>query len=112
MNELTQFVMGLSGPLPHMCLFGTIGMALGWWTNEFRATFTIMIVMSIGGECLQLRWPHIYDFDLMDIVWNISGSAIGILIAHVGHFLSSELWFRREKDWNILKGEMRHGNYS
>jgi len=113
MYELSQYLMSITGPIPHLCLFATIGTCLGWWTRgEIRATMSILIVMSIGAECLQLAWPHIFSFEVMDIVWNIAGSALGILIAQAGHFITSELWFRREKGWNTIEGDMHRGKYS
>lgn len=111
-NELAQLVLSSSGPIPHMILFATIGAGIGWWTKEIRATMMLMVVMSAGGECLQLAWPNVFEFQYMDIVWNIVGSAIGILLAQFGHFISSELWYKREKDWRVIKGELTRGDYS
>ena len=111
MHELATFVMGLSGPVPHALFFGTIAVILGWWTKEVRATMMIMFILSIGGECLQLAWPDVFDFDVVDIWWNMVGSAGGIMLAQIGHFLTSELWFKREKGWDSIKGELNRGNY-
>jgi glycopeptide antibiotics resistance protein len=112
MHELTQLVATAHGPVPHMCLFGSIAFLVGWWTREIRATMMLMIVMSIGGECLQLAWPNLFQFQIMDVVWNIVGSVIGIFLAQVGHFIASELWLKREKDWSSIKGDFRRGNYT
>ena len=112
MNELAQLVLSVHGPIPHMCLFGTIACILGWWTKEVRATMLLMTAISVGGECLQLAWPDIFQFQFEDIMWNLIGSALGILLAQIGTFVSSELWMKREKDWDQIKGDVRRGNYT
>lgn len=112
MHEVATFVMGLSGPVPHALFFGTIAFIIGWFTKEIRATMILVIIISIGGECLQLAWPDQFDFDVTDIWWNMIGSAGGILLAQLGHLLSSELWIKREKGWDSIKGELDRGNYT
>lgn len=112
MQEIIEIVMNASGPIPHMLLFGTIGCIIGWFTKEIRATMLLMTVMSVGGECLQLAWPGVFEFQFLDIVWNLIGSAVGIILSQLGHFLTSELWIKRERDWREIKGDLSRGNYS
>ncbi len=111
-ENLINFIMSLTGPYPHMLLFGTIGAAVAWFTREFTSTMLIMAVMSIGAECMQLAWPKYYDFEFIDIGWNLLGSFAGIILALTGRFLSSEVWLKREKDWDQIKGDVTRGNYT
>lgn len=111
MYDLAELIINLHGPIPHFCLFGTIAVCLSWWTRELRATIIFMVILSVAGETLQLAWPHLYGFSWYDIMWNVIGSVSGMFVAQVVRFLTSDLWFRREKDWDRIKGEVS-GNYT
>lgn len=111
MNELMNLITGVSGPVPHFTTFFTFACILGWWTKEFKSTMTIMIVWSIGAEVLQAFYPTIFDFDVIDIWWNISGSAAGLFVTQIALFLCSE-WLVREKGWDEIRREVYYGNYT
>ncbi len=112
MNDLTDIIMNVSGPLPHFTVFFTFACILGWWTKEFKATMTIMIVWSIGAEVLQAFYPIVFDFDVLDIWWNISGSAGGLFATQVALFVCSGLLIQREKGWDEIRRKVGYGNYT
>ena len=111
MNELIQLINNLSGPVPHMTLFFTLACILGWWTQEAIATLKLMIIWSIFAECLQIFYPAIFQFSLIDIGWNLIGSAVGIVAVQIALFICSD-WIQRTESWNEIRRDMRHGNYS
>jgi len=111
MNELANMVAGVNGPFPHMMLFLTIACVLGWWTKEIVTTFIILIVLSIGAECLQMYFPRMFNFEFLDILWNIIGSLIGLTLVQLALFISSG-WIAREKGWDEIRKEQQGGNFS
>jgi hypothetical protein len=111
MYDLMEIIRTSSGPIPHIALFFTLACIVGWWTKEFRATLTLMIVWSIGAECLQIYFPIAFDFDVTDIWWNLCGSSLGLAVTSLALFLCSG-WITREQTWNEIRRESRHGDYS
>ena len=111
MVELAKFLDGVSGPFPHIMLFLTIACMLSWWTKEIRATLILLVLMSIGGECLQLYFPRVFSFEFADIIWNITGSVIGVILTQIALFLCGG-WIAREEGWTEIRKEMNHGDYS
>lgn len=111
MNELVDIIYNMSGPIPHMLLFFTLACIIGWWTKELRATLTLMVIWSIGAECLQIYFPSVFDFDVTDIWWNLCGSLLGLGITSIALFLCSG-FISREETWKEIRRENSHGNYS
>lgn len=111
MDDLIQLVSGLSGPVPHMTMFFTLACIVGWWTKEVKATLTLMIVWSVGAECLQAYYPVVFDFAFEDIGWNVAGSAIGIFVTQVALFICGG-WIQRSEGWNEIRREIYRGDYS
>jgi glycopeptide antibiotics resistance protein len=111
MYDLMEIIRNSSGPIPHIALFFTLACIVGWWTKEFRATLTLMIIWSIGAEYLQIYFPIAFDFDVTDIWWNLCGSSLGLAVTSIALFLCSG-WITREQTWNDIRREAGRGDYS
>ncbi len=80
MEHIGEVIGGASGPFPHALLFFFISALVTWGIKEVYGVSILMVVWSILTEVLQLNFPHVFDFNVTDIWWNLTGSAGGIFI--------------------------------
>jgi glycopeptide antibiotics resistance protein len=94
-----------------MVTFFTFACILGWWTKEIKSTLIIMVIWSVGAECLQAYYPEIFDFDIKDMGWNVIGSVVGIAFSQLGGFISNtELFMSIGNSNEIRERQKLNGN--